>query len=268
MLQNETRRATAVINVDDSWGMKLVQEVTPPAMCLTYGLDRHADVRGLDLQLTAESSTFRVESPWGEARIRMRILGRFNVSNALAAFAAGGALGLTPGLMAEALAGVEQVPGRLQELRSSTGFQVFVDYAHTDDALSNVLRTLREITAGKLWIVFGCGGDRDRSKRPLMGAVAARYADRIILTSDNPRSEDPLEIIAEIRRGIDAQREVELIPDRRMAIEYVLSRSEPGDVVLVAGKGHENFQEFKNKTVTFDDRQVVREILEDLHVSV
>ncbi|MBI2441529.1 MAG: UDP-N-acetylmuramoyl-L-alanyl-D-glutamate--2,6-diaminopimelate ligase [Lentisphaerae bacterium] len=259
-LNRRRKKPVAVVNLDDPYGRRLAQEPLQ-ADLVTYAISQEAQVRALNLQITSAGSTFEVHSPWGDAQLTLKLLGRYNVSNALAAMAAAGAAGVPPAQAAGILARMIAVPGRLEEIAAEGGFQVFVDYAHTDDALQNVLTTLREITRGKLSVVFGCGGNRDRKKRPRMGAVAARLADYVILTSDNPRKEDPSAIIAEIRSGCQQSENVEVVEDRHEAIIRALSLAEPGDVVLVAGKGHENYQEFANTVIPFDDRQVVRECL-------
>jgi len=254
------KRATAVINADDPWGRRLVGR-TKAAAVVTYGMGEGAAVQGCDAAVTPSGSRFRARSPWGDVSVRLRLLGRFNVSNALAAVAVCGVLGVDPARAASALERVPAVPGRLERVESAADFAVFVDYAHTDDALSHVLSTVREITPGRVIVVFGCGGNRDRAKRPLMGGVAARLADYSILTSDNPRKEDPAEIIAAIRQGFGADSNVEVVEDRAAAIGRAVAMARSGDSVVIAGKGHENFQEFANTTVPFDDRDVVKQML-------
>ena len=256
------KNAVAVINVDDPWGRQLSQMNDMHADVLTYSLlDPQAMIRAEDVELTASGSAFRVLTPWGDAKIQTKLLGRFNISNALAAIASCGALGINLDVIASVLSKIVCVPGRLEEIETRKGFQVFVDYAHTDDALEHVLTTLREITNKRLIVVFGCGGNRDKTKRPAMGSVAARLADYSILTTDNPRKEDPSEIIAQIRGGFDSADNFEIVEDRTEAIKRSLAMADRGDVVLIAGKGHENFQEFANTTIPFDDRQVVRALL-------
>ncbi len=255
--------ATAVLNADDPWGRRVAERLGARPARLLYGEARDADVAAEGLQLTAAGSSFVLRTPWGSTPVRIRLLGRHNVSNALGAAAAGLALGVPLDRVAEALAGAAGAPGRLQEVVSGRGFQVFVDYAHSDDALAHVLETVREVTSGRVILVFGCGGDRDTSKRPIMGAVAARLADRVVVTSDNPRREDPQAIIAQIVAGAPGAGHVEAIVDRREAIARALSQAGPGDLVLIAGKGHETFQEFASRTIAFDDAQVVRELLAD-----
>jgi UDP-N-acetylmuramoyl-L-alanyl-D-glutamate--2,6-diaminopimelate ligase len=197
--------------------------------------------------------------------VRTRLPGRFNVSNALGAFAAAAALGIEPDEVARGLSGATPPPGRFEPVDEGQGFAVLVDYAHTPDSLENVLRAAREIAAGRLLVVFGAGGDRDRGKRPKMGRAAAELADLAIVTSDNPRSEAPEAIVAEVRAGMEGGVEVEVEPDRRAAIALALRRAEPGDVVVIAGKGHEQGQEFEaGRRVPFDDREVAREELRKL----
>jgi UDP-N-acetylmuramoyl-L-alanyl-D-glutamate--2,6-diaminopimelate ligase len=255
------KRATAVLNIDDPWGQRLSQLPGLKADVLTYGLNPKAVVYAENLELGPNGSMFRVKSPWGEIQVTTRLMGRFNVHNALASFAACGALGANVETMGAVLASMTSVPGRLEEIKTGKGFQIFVDYAHTDDALGHVLKTLREIARGRLIVVFGCGGNRDRTKRPVMGKVAAELADYSILTSDNPRNEDPRRIIAEIQEGFKGHSNFEVLEDRTEAIQKAIARAGKGDVVLIAGKGHENFQEFANRSIPFDDRQVVRRFL-------
>jgi UDP-N-acetylmuramoyl-L-alanyl-D-glutamate--2,6-diaminopimelate ligase len=257
-------QATAVVNADDPWGRRLVESGGISADILTYGVAAGVDVRAESVSVGGRGSAFTVRSPWGGAQVETGLLGRYNVSNALAALACAGALDVPLDAAVGALSELALVPGRLEEVRAECGFQVFVDYAHTDDALGHVLRTLREITAGRLIVVFGCGGDRDRSKRPAMGRVAGQLADHAVLTSDNPRSEDPSAIIEEVLAGFPSRGNVEVVENRREAIERALRVADKGDVVLIAGKGHETFQETANKTVPFDDRQVAAAIMAKL----
>jgi UDP-N-acetylmuramoyl-L-alanyl-D-glutamate--2,6-diaminopimelate ligase len=191
------------------------------------------------------------------------LVGRFNVQNLLAALGAGLALGLPPDAVQRGIATLQGVPGRMEKVALGQDFTVLVDYAHTDDALKNLLETVRGLGPRRVITVFGCGGDRDRSKRPLMGAVAARLSDVVILTSDNPRSEPPEAILDEIRRGIPASRAQDtlVIPDRRDAIARALEMGREGVVVVIAGKGHETYQVLRDRTAPFDDRQVARDAL-------
>ena len=255
------KSAGAIPNADDRHGRQLMASGGIGVPVLTFGFSRDASVRALELHMSEAGSTWRVTSPWGDCEMTLTLPGRFNVLNALAAFAAGGALALPLDRMVETLAHMTVVPGRLEEIPCKRGFRVFVDYAHTDDALGNVLKTLRTVTRGRLLVVFGCGGDRDKTKRPLMGAKAARLADFSILTSDNPRKEEPREIIEQIRAGFGAVDRYEIVEDRAQAIRRVLELAGRNDVVLIAGKGHESTQEFANRIVPFDDRQIVRNLL-------
>lgn len=254
------KQAAAVINLDDPWGQRLAEREVN-AERITYGLESNADVHVEELEVSSRGTCCRVVTPWGSQDASWRLLGKFNVSNVLAAVAAGGWLGIDLERVVTAVSGLTGIPGRLEEVPTGQGFQVFVDYAHTDDALRRVLETLRGITRGKLTVIFGCGGNRDRTKRPVMGAAAVAGADRVIITSDNPRREDPFTIIDEIRAGIDDESSVEIIEKRQEALARALDQAQEGDVILVAGKGHESFQELANTTVPFDDRQVVARLV-------
>ena len=255
------KKATAIINIDCPWGRRLVVETRASVEVITYGFTEEADVVARDVCLSADGSSFIAATPWGAFPLTVPHLGRFNVGNALAAFAAGVAIGLSPEKMAGIFPSLQRPPGRLEEVECTRGYRVFVDYAHTDDALKNVLVALRELTRGRIILVFGCGGNRDRTKRRPMGEVAATLADFSVITTDNPRNESPDAIIEEIRQGFDGRSSYMVVPDRREAIRVALDNARAGDVVLIAGKGHETFQEFANTSVPFDDRQVVKEIL-------
>jgi len=253
-----------VVNIDDAWGRKLALRGGSGGLLLTYGMQPEARVQAQEISASVEGIRFRAITPWGDAEIKIPMLGRFSLSNALAALATGGALGIDFETMAHALQQVEPVPGRLERIPNDRGVNVFVDYAHTPDALENVLKSLGEVTGGRLISVFGCGGDRDRMKRPSMGGVSTRHADVTILTSDNPRSEDPGMIIAEIAEGCENRGSVHRIPDRREAISEAISLASPGDCVLIAGKGHESVQVIGEESIRFDDRDVAREVLDNM----
>jgi UDP-N-acetylmuramoyl-L-alanyl-D-glutamate--2,6-diaminopimelate ligase len=243
----------AVVNIDDDYGLRLADEL-PGA--ITYGVETEADVRATGVAFDVTGSSFRL----GELELRTRLPGLFNVYNSLAAMATARALGVDDAATAAALAEAGRVPGRFEPVEEGQDFGVLVDYAHTPDSLENVLLAARELTEGRLHVVFGAGGDRDRGKRPLMGEVAARLADRVIVTSDNPRSEEPDAIVDEILAGAgpEAEREV----DRRRAIALAIDSAEAGDVVVIAGKGHEQGQEFEGgRKEPFDDVTVAREAL-------
>jgi UDP-N-acetylmuramoyl-L-alanyl-D-glutamate--2,6-diaminopimelate ligase len=250
-----------VLNADDP--AAAVMRRVSRAPVVTYGLRAPADVRGRDVVLDQDGSTFVAETPQGTARVRLRLVGAFNVANALAAMAVGLTQGVPLPTIVEALGAMPGIPGRFEALHEGQPFGVVVDYAHTPDGLENVLRAARAITAGRLVVVFGCGGDRDRTKRPLMGRIAAEWGDVVVVTSDNPRGEDPVAIIEEIRPGVAqgaAGRavEVRIEPDRRRAIHLALELARAGDLVLIAGKGHETYQEIRGVKHPFDDRQVAR----------
>ncbi|HUE25629.1 MAG TPA: UDP-N-acetylmuramoyl-L-alanyl-D-glutamate--2,6-diaminopimelate ligase [Solirubrobacteraceae bacterium] len=256
-LFTEARPRQAVINVDDAYGARLAAEL-PDAR--TFALDRDATYRAVDVHTGLDGSRFTVRGPDGIVELRSPLRGRFNVYNVLGAYAAVLALGLERDLAAEAIAGAGLVPGRFQPVDEGQDFAVLVDYAHTPDSLENVLRAARELTARRLHVVFGAGGDRDRGKRPLMGEIATRLADRVIVTSDNPRSEDPVAIIDEILAGAGPGAEHNV--DRREAIEQAIADAGHGDVVVIAGKGHEQGQEFAGgHKLPFDDASVAREVL-------
>jgi UDP-N-acetylmuramoyl-L-alanyl-D-glutamate--2,6-diaminopimelate ligase len=246
-----------VVNVDDDFGNRLADDVRDP---VTYGVDADADYRARDVRFDPAGSSFTCETPDGAIEVETRLPGLFNVQNALAALAAARSLDVELDVARAALAEADRVPGRFEPVDEGQPFTVLIDYAHTPEALDNVLRAARELTDGRVHVVFGAGGDRDRAKRPLMGKAASALADRVVVTSDNPRSEDPEAIIDEILAGTGP--EVEREPDRRRAIALAVSSADPGDVVVVAGKGHEQGQEFENgRKEPFDDVTVVREAL-------
>ena len=248
-------------NVDDPYGARLVDELG----ALGYGLSERAQVRPLDARQTATGARATVVTPRGPLELVSHLRGDFNLLNVLGVVAVGELLGLPHDQVAAGIAGLQGVPGRLEPVVAGQAFQVLVDYAHTPDALANVLRTVRGLAgAHRVIVVFGCGGDRDRGKRPLMGYIAAHMADLAIVTSDNPRSEDPDTIIEEIIVDAgDARGHLRIEPDRRAAIAEAIAVAEPGDVVLIAGKGHERGQEIAGRTLPFDDREVARDVLRE-----
>ena len=253
----------AVINGDDPAGASMVEGL--PLRILPYGLREPATVRPLEYASALDGIKMAVETPSGRLRVASPLIGEHNVMNLLAACAVGVALGMEPGAISGALETVAAVPGRFERLEAGQPFLVVVDYAHTPDALERVLTTARKLTGGRLGVVFGCGGDRDRGKRPIMGGIAARLADRVWVTSDNPRSEDPLAIIEEVVAGIrDVRPALErsaMIADRRAAIRAALDWARPGDLLVIAGKGHETYQIIGRDMFPFDDRAVVRQVL-------
>jgi UDP-N-acetylmuramoyl-L-alanyl-D-glutamate--2,6-diaminopimelate ligase len=253
---------TAIVNVDDSYGDRLADEFA----CLRFSAEGwDADFAARDVSFEAGGSSFTVAERERETTVRTRLPGHFNVSNALAAFAAARALGVDSEAAAAGLAEAAAPPGRFEPVDEGQPFAVLVDYAHTPDSLENVLRAARRLTSGRLIAVFGAGGDRDRDKRPLMGRAAAELSDLAIVTSDNPRSEPPERIVAEVAAGAPPGERVEIDPDRRAAIARALAQAGPGDTVVIAGKGHEQGQEFEGgRKVPFDDREVAREELRKL----
>jgi UDP-N-acetylmuramoyl-L-alanyl-D-glutamate--2,6-diaminopimelate ligase len=262
-LFTEVGARRAVVNLDDPYGVRLATDLGI-ASPVTFALNHAgAPYRADDLQTGLSGSRFRLHSPDGVAQLSSPLRGRFNVYNVLGAFAAARALGVPFDTAVAAVEHAGQVPGRFETVDGGQAFAVLVDYAHTPDSLENVLAAARELTGARLHVVFGAGGDRDRGKRPLMGEIAARLADRVIVTSDNPRSEDPEAIIAEILAGI--ARPVEHDADRRAAIRTAIGGAGDGDVVVIAGKGHEQGQEFADgRKIPFDDVAVAREALRDV----
>jgi UDP-N-acetylmuramoyl-L-alanyl-D-glutamate--2,6-diaminopimelate ligase len=229
---------------------------------VTYGLGARADFRASNYRAEFSGTSYQLEARGKSFLVRLPLIGRFNVANSLAAIAAANSLGVSVRDAILSLAKAPQVPGRLEAVPAKRQFQVFVDYAHTPDALLNVIKTLRELSPRKLIVVFGCGGDRDRAKRPLMAAAVDQNADFGIITSDNPRKEDPEAIIAEVEKGFRSER-YEKITDRAQAIGRAIALAQPRDIVLIAGKGHETYQEFADHTIPFDDVQIARRALEN-----
>ena len=255
-LFTEARRPAAV-NVGDEHGRRLAEELRGRQELVTFGLAGDAEIRADELDLGPRGARFRA----GGIELQTRLRGRFNVENVLGAVAAARLLGIDDDAIAYGVKELRGVPGRFEAVDEGQPFAVLVDYAHTPDSLENVLRTARDLAQNRVICVFGCGGDRDRGKRPLMGRIATELADVAIVTSDNPRSEEPDAIIAEILVGA-ADAEVE--PDRRGAIARAVESAEEGDVVVIAGKGHEQGQQFADRTIPFDDREVAREALRRL----
>ena len=255
----------AVINADDDRAAALT--TVSRGKVWTYGLERKADVSAAGIALSLKGTRFRTRTPRGEFDVETPLIGRFNVENFLAGLTAALALDVDPVVALRGLLTMTGVPGRLERVNAGQDFAVIVDYAHTDDALKNLLETVRALGPRRLVTVFGCGGDRDRTKRPLMGAVASRLSDVVVVTSDNPRSEPPEAILDEIQRGMPSgsrRGERYAIVDRREAIGRALEMAGPGDAVVIAGKGHETYQVLRDRTVPFDDRQVARELIAGL----
>jgi UDP-N-acetylmuramoyl-L-alanyl-D-glutamate--2,6-diaminopimelate ligase len=268
LFEGDGRPPVAVVNIDDDFGARLAGELAGEygdglVTFSASGFD--AVLRAVDVEFDSTGSRFLVEGPFGEAAVEMPLPGDFNVANALAALGAATALGADASEAAHALENADQVPGRMEPIDAGQPFAVLVDYAHTPDSLENVLMAARRLTpdAGHVICVFGCGGDRDRDKRPLMGEIAARLADVPVVTSDNPRSEDPAAILEEIKAGMSERDDVRVEVDRRAAIRRAFEIAGDGDTVVIAGKGHEQGQEFEGgRKVPFDDREVARAELE------
>lgn len=255
---------TAVLNADDE-ASELFAKVTP-ARVITYGIEKKADVQADEIAITSHGTSFVVHSFAGSIAMNLKLIGKFNVYNALAATAVALAEGIPLAEIKRSLEAIQGVNGRFEPVVAGQDFTVLVDYSHTPDSLENALVTLKEIAQGRIFCVVGCGGDRDRTKRPIMAQIATKYADISVLTSDNPRSEEPAEIIAEMAAGLTAVEESRYVQivDRREAIRYAISHARPHDCILIAGKGHETYQIIKGQVLPFDDREVAKEIIAEL----
>ncbi|MHB1000957.1 MAG: UDP-N-acetylmuramoyl-L-alanyl-D-glutamate--2,6-diaminopimelate ligase [Armatimonadota bacterium] len=258
------KKFSAVVNIDDPRG-EMVCSLTEGS-AITYGINNSADISASNIIANAGGVSFDVTYWQGEFHVNMNLGGMFNVYNSLAAIGASIALGIGTDDIKAGLESIASVDGRFEAVKCGQDFDVIVDYAHTPDSLDNVLKSAKEISTGHLIVVFGCGGNRDRTKRPVMGRIAGDMADICIVTSDNPRKEDPDSIIAEIMAGVELCKGsiIETVTDRRDAIRRAIDLAETGDMVVIAGKGHETYQEFADHTIHFDDREVVREILCDI----
>lgn len=245
----------AVINVDDPYGRALKEEI--PSKSWSYGIEQAADLFPKAIETGFQGTRMTVQTPMGAIDLVSPLVGRYNASNLLAATGAGMALGLPVEAIREGIASMSGVPGRFEKIDLGQDFTVLVDYAHTEDALARLLQAVSDLSPARILTVFGCGGDRDRGKRPKMGAVSGRLSTKSFLTSDNPRSEPPLSIIQEIEAGMGVS-DYEVIPDRREAIARAIALAGPGDAVVIAGKGHENYQIIQGKKLPFDDREVAR----------
>ncbi len=258
------KKRTAVVNEDDPWGKRLISDL--PMTTISYGFEPTAIVRAERFKTNGGGIEALVRFPGGQMAIASSLAGKHNVYNLLAAFAVALALNVPLPAIREGIAGLGQVPGRFEKVENDRGFQVYVDYAHTEESLRSLLETARDLKPSRVLLVFGCGGDRDRTKRKKMGEVAGKLADWTFVTSDNPRSEDPMDIIREIERGLleSGSKAYSLVPDRREAIAQALGMARRGDIVLVAGKGHETTQVFKDRTIEFKDADVICEILKGM----
>jgi len=253
----------AVINVSDPWGEKLLEVSTPRR--ITYGFNGNAQVKPAQFEQSPSGLRATLATPEGKLEIESPLIGRANLANILAAVATSLGLGIAADQVRAGIAQLKAVPGRFERVEESQPFLVVVDYAHTDDALQNVLKTARELTHDRLIVLFGCGGDRDRTKRPLMGEAAGKLADFVVLTSDNPRSEEPVAIMNDALVGLQRTARPYVVEvDREAAIRKALSEAREGDVVVLAGKGHETYQILKDQTIPFDDREAARKVLHEL----
>jgi len=263
------RAKRAVVNVDDERGARVCQACRVPVW--TYAIRQPADLRAEAVRLSLAGTRFTAATPVGRFDVDSRLVGEHNVYNVLAAIGVGLQEGLTPDQIRAGLASVENVPGRFERVEAGQDFTVVVDYAHTEDALVRLLTAANQLKTGRIITVFGCGGDRDRGKRPKMGRAAAERSDVVVLTSDNPRSEDPLFILGEVEAGVKealaaapARARYQVIADRRQAIEAAVREARSGDTVLIAGKGHEDYQIVGNQRFHFDDREAAREAIQQL----
>lgn len=249
--------AASVVNMDDPWGERLIRESPGPVW--SFGTHKDADFRVMDQECSIHGLCFRVRTPRGELEVKSPLIGAYNIYNILSAVAAGFSLGIPDKALLQGIQGVSGVPGRFEKIQGP-GFTAVVDYAHTDDALKSLLENARKLCTGRLITIFGCGGDRDRGKRPLMGRVAAELSDTVIVTSDNPRAEDPGTIIQDILAGVPGS-DVSVIEDRSLAIRKGIEEARDGDMVVVAGKGHEDYQIIGDRRFHFDDREEVRKAI-------
>jgi UDP-N-acetylmuramoyl-L-alanyl-D-glutamate--2,6-diaminopimelate ligase len=262
LASQKNKKGRAIVNLDDRYGQRLVDQFSKRLKILTFGRSVHAEFRASAIRQEMSGTTFTLEARGRSYLVRSPLIGLFNVYNTLTAIAATVTCGVEMRTAINALAAAPQIPGRLERVPAKRNFQVFVDYAHTDDALRNVLRTLRELNPSHIITVCGCGGDRDRAKRPLMAAAAAELSDHVIITSDNPRTEDPEEILKNMQAGLRGQAH-EKITERETAIRRAIELIGPGGIVLIAGKGHEKFQEFADTKVPFDDVAVADRAITD-----
>lgn len=253
----------AVVNVDSPWHHKILSEC--PSHVLTYGIDNIADLRASDIELTSTGTRFTMSHKGDAAICTSPLVGRFNVYNCLSAAAVALSQGVKLAAIAEKISTFPPVNGRLEPVANPLGLKIYVDFAHSDDALVNVLSTLQELKKGKIITVFGCGGDRDTTKRPKMAQASEEFSDLSIVTSDNPRSEDPLAICKEIIAGFKKQNQIHVEIDRKKAIEHAIKTATPDDIILIAGKGHETTQIFSHKTIEFDDRKVAHQLCQSIY---
>jgi UDP-N-acetylmuramoyl-L-alanyl-D-glutamate--2,6-diaminopimelate ligase len=259
-----TIKIRGVVNLDDLWGRQIIGEMKFP--CLSYSLADKGDITPRECSVGSDGVSFIAVTPLGKFGIKSKLAGKHNLQNILASIGVACAMDIPVKAIQDGIASVENVPGRLEKVSEGQDFEVFVDYAHTEDALRNLLSAAKEISRGKIITVFGCGGERDRGKRPKMGKTASDMSDIMIITSDNPRGDEPLAIIDEIEQGISGLKRGKdyfVVEDRRSAIKMAVDLAMPGDTVILAGKGHEDYQIIGGKRLHFDDREVAREAIRE-----
>lgn len=257
---NHNRPKFAVLNADDAATEEYIKNTA--ATVITYGIDRDSDIRATNIQITNSGTTFDLTTPTEKVHVEMKLIGKFSVYNVLAATASCLVSGIPLSVIVEEIKVLEGVSGRFEVVDAEQDFTVIVDYAHTPDSLENVLKTVKEFAKRNIYVIVGCGGDRDRTKRPIMARIAAEYSTQAILTSDNPRSEDPLAILKDMEEGLDTDNYV-TIADRAEAIRYAVETAHADDVIVIAGKGHETYQIIGKKVFDFDDREVARKMIEE-----
>lgn len=250
----------AIINLDDNYQKRMASAIKPHVKKLTYGIHHHCDVKAVNWSMDIKGTEIEVHSPWGEHLLKIKALGQFNIYNSLAIFSSLLASDYEPTQIVKAIEQLKAAPGRMEIVANAP--YVLVDYAHTPDALENVLITLNQLKKGRLWVVFGCGGDRDKTKRPIMGQIASKFADHIIITSDNPRTEDPQTIVDEIEHGISNSSNVVQLVNREEAIAYAINNADEKDIILIAGKGHEAYQQIGTTKYAFSDQDVVKKLIQ------
>lgn len=252
----------AVLNIDDPASKEFVKSTS--ATVVTYGYHHTADIMASNIRMTASGTVFTLKTPFGSYEVNLKLIGLFSVYNVLAAITTSIISGIPIAPIITAVEKVKGVPGRFEIVNQGQNFTVIVDYAHTPDSLENVLKTVKQFSKGKIFVIIGCGGDRDRSKRPIMAKIATKLADVPIFTSDNPRSEDPIQILKEMEAGVEGESYI-TIPDREKAIFYAISNAGDNDIIVIAGKGHETYQIIGNKTYSFDDRLVAARAISELN---
>ncbi|HLQ73962.1 MAG TPA: UDP-N-acetylmuramoyl-L-alanyl-D-glutamate--2,6-diaminopimelate ligase [Bacillota bacterium] len=255
---NQNEPKFSIINIDDNYGEKLINHSAQPV--LTYGIEKDADIRATDIKITMNATSFRLHTPQGTIEVNSPLIGLFNVYNMLAASAVAYASSIDLATIKRSLENISGVDGRFEKVNVDTDYATIVDYAHTPDSLENVLKTVNEFVENDVYVVVGCGGDRDKTKRPLMAEAATKLADYAILTSDNPRTENPEMILSDMTKNLQTEN-YEVIVDRKLAIEAAVNRATSGDIILIAGKGHETYQEINGERIDFDDREIAKEAM-------